>query len=358
MAILQAADVADVVIGTLRNLGRMKFQQIAQNLQQYEVMAQWFRKDKMTFQSGRGINRQLMNKLSNQARHRGLLDTDAGDIPDLLDQITVDWRHADTKWVIVYQTDILMNSGEELVTNVIQPKRADAMISLAEELEEKAFAIASSSNKTDPWGLPYWIVTNSSTGFNGGAPSGHTTVGGVDLSDSPTFKNYTAQYTNVSKSDLIKKMRSGHRKVRWKSPVNIDDYRQMAGPDFRIYCKEATLSSFEDIGEAQNENLGRDLAPMGGVRDVRYVNDTIVFRKIPIINAWQLDDSAFTAANNPVYMVDHTTFYPVCLKGDFLRESPPEKAPGQHNVWRVFVDLTYNYICIDRRRNAVFDTAA
>ena len=216
MAILAATDVADVVAGTLRELGRLKFQQIAQNLQSYEVMSQWFKTDKVQFQSGIGIQKTLMNALSDQAGHVGLLDTDNGDIPDLLDNIQVDWRHAQTKWSIIYQSDILMNRGEALITNVIEPRRADAMISLAEELEAKAWSVPSTTNKTEPWGLPYWIVTNSSTGFNGGAPGSHTTVGGVSLTDSPTFKNYTAQYTSVTKQDLLKKMRTGHRKLQWK----------------------------------------------------------------------------------------------------------------------------------------------
>ena len=148
--------------------------------------------------------------------------------------------------------------------------------------------------------------------------------------------------------------------MRFKSPVGTPDYSKTAGDAgrFRLYVKEATLSSFEDIGESQNENLGRDVAPYGGSKDVRYVTETLTFRKNPIIWIPQLDDAAFTAANNPVYMVDHATFYPVCLKGDFLRETGPNPAPNQHNVFRTFVDLSYNFVCVNRRRNAVFDTAS
>jgi len=62
-------------------------------------------------------------------------------------------------------------------------------------------------------------------------------------------------------------------------------------------------------------------------------------------------------SQNPVYGVDHSTFYPVCLTGDYLRESEAKPAPSQHNVFQVFVDLTYNYLCIDRRRNWVLATA-
>lgn len=362
MVALMANDIADLVAGTLDDLGPMKFEQIAQNFTHLEVMPKWFKKDKIVMEDGKGIQRTLMNALGDPAEHVGLLDTDSVDIPDLLALLNIDWVHVQTKWGFHYVTDILMNRGKSLILNVIKPRRDGSMISLAEELEKKAFQVPNVGSNTVPNGLPYYIVTNATTGFNGGLPSGpdavaHTTVAGVNITTTPTYKNYTAQYVTVSKTDLIPKMRTGHRQTGWQSPMIGKDYSGPVWEALRYYVKEATLSTFEDIGEAQNENLGRDLAPYGGARDVKFVDYTIAFRKHPIIWIPFMEDAAFVAANNPVYQVDHNTFYPLCLKGDYLREQRPEKAPNQHNVFRVFVDLTYQYLCINRRRNAVYDTA-
>lgn len=335
-------DIADLVAGTLRELGRMKFQQIAQNLQDYEVFPTWFKKDKVTFDSGIGIQRTLMNRLSGAASHVGLLDPDNVNITDVLDQLQVPWRHAQTSWGFIHQ-ETLMNRGEALIVNIIKPRRTAAMIDLVEELENKAWASpSSSSDKLNPFGIPYWIVKNSSTGFNGGAPSGWTDVAGVSLTDSPTFKNYTGQYAAVSKPDLIKKLRTAKRKCNFKSPIDINDYRNGKGQRYRLYTNESVVASFEDIGESQNENLGRDIASIDGVQ--------MTFRGHPIRWIPKLDEDT----TNPVYGVDHSTFMPVCLKGDYLRESRAKQAPNQHNVYEVFVDLTYNYLCLDRRRNWVF----
>lgn len=345
MSVLTAKDINDLVAGTLDDLGRLKFQQIAQNLVHYEVFSKWFKKDKVAFDSGIGIQRTLMNKLDSQAaRHVGLTDDDQVNIPDVIDQLTVPWRQVQTSWALIYQTDILMNRGSALVFNVIKPRRAAAMLALVEELENKAWATPGASNKVNPYGLPYYVVKNATTGFNGGAPTGHTTVAGVSLTDSPTFKNYTAQYTSISKANLIKKLRTAHRKTRFISPITIDDYRGGLGERYRCYVNESTISDIEDIGEGQNENLGRDIATMDG---------TMVFRKHPIIWVPKLDEDT----QNPFYMIDHSTFYPVCLRGDYLRESEATKAPNQHNVFQIFVDLTYNYVCLDRRRNSVLATA-
>ena len=113
--------------------------------------------------------------------------------------------------------------------------------------------------------------------------------------------------------------------------------------DGGLYVNETTISGIEDLGEAQNENLGRDIATM---------DNAMVFRNHPILWVPKLDADT----TNPVYGLDHSTFYPVCLKGDYLRESDAEKSPNNHNTYVVYVDLTYNFICVDRRRNWVIAT--
>lgn len=340
---LTATDIQDLVATTLRELGPLRFQQIAQKYQHLEVFSRWFKKDKVVFDHGIGIQRTLMTKIDEtSARYVGFTEPDTTSVIDVLDQIQVNWAHCQTHWSLIYQTDILMNQGRALVLNVLQPRRAAALIGLAEMLEERAFGSPpSSSNKTLPWGVQYWIVQNSSAGFNGGAASGHTTKAGVDPTDATGFKNYTGTYKNVTKADLIKSMRTSHRKCRFRSPVNIRDYRNGLMDRYRIYTDETVISSFEDVGEGQNENLGRDVASMDG---------STFFRNHPVIWIPYLD----TMTNSPVYMLDMSTFYPVCLAGDYLRESPPMVNPNNHNTFSIFVDLTHNYLCVDPRRSAVF----
>jgi hypothetical protein len=345
MPVLQESDIADLVKGTLKELGRLKFQQIAQNLPDYEVFPVWFKKDRVAFDSGIGIQRTLMNRLSGAARHVGLMDTDSTNISDVIDQLSIPWRHAQTTWGFIFQ-ETLQNRGEALIFNVVKPRRADAMISLVEELESKAWAApTSSTDKTNPYGIPYWIVKNATTGFNGSYPSGFTDVAGISLTTTPNFKNYTGQYVTVSKADLIKKLRTAKRKCNFKSPVDIEDYRGGKGERYRLYTTESVFSTFEDVGESQNENLGRDIASVNGF--------DLSFRGHPIRWVPALD----TDTQNPVYGVDHSTFMPVCLKGDYLRESDAKPVPFQHNCYAIFVDLTYNYLCFDRRRNWVLNIA-
>lgn len=341
---INATDIADMVIGVQRDLGRNKFQNIAQSLPHYEIFSKWFKKDKVAFDSGIGISRTLLNKVANACSHVGLLDTLQVNIEDVLDQLTLDWRHARTHWALVYQTDILMNAGTSRIVSTVKARRASAMLDMVEELETYGWSAPGVGDKRLPMGLPYWIVKNSTTGFTGGYPGSHTTIGGVSLTDSPNFQNYSATYTTVSKGDFVKKARTAHRQCRFRSPVSIQDFRGSTGERYRCYVNEATMSNIEDIGEGQNESLGRDIASMDGV---------VTFRRHPIIWVPELDSDT----QNPFYMVDHTTFMPVCLKGDYLRETEARVAPNQDNVFFSTLWVTYNYVCFDRRRNAVLYVA-
>jgi hypothetical protein len=264
------------------------------------------------------------------------------DVKDLLSSINIPWRHAQTAWAFE-RRETLMNRGQSLIVKVIEPRRVGAMINMAEVLEAKAWTCPDVSNETDPYGLPYYVVTNAATGFNGGAPSGHTTVAGLNPTTFPKWRNYTSTYSAMTKADAIKKLRTAHRKIHWKSPVKIEELRGGNGDRYRIYTDEATVSEFEEIGESQNDNLGKDIASIDGV--------TLTFRRHPIVWVPYLDVNP--AAVNPVYLIDHSTFYPVVLAGDYLRETSPEKKADMHNTFVTFVDLSYNYFCIDRRRNAV-----
>lgn len=342
MAAIEALDVVDLVKSTLRDLGRGTFQQVAQDVVDYPVFTSWFKKDKVMFDDGIGIQRTLMARLPDVAKHVGWADEDTASIEDIMEQLQVPWRHAETRWSFKYQ-ETLMNKGKSLIFNVIKPRRAGAMIKLAQICDNGAWAVPTSeSDKTQPWGVPYWVpIVSGDPGFNGGLPGSYATIAGLTQTEVPTFKSYSGTYVSVTKPDLIKKMRTMKRATGFKSPIDLADYRKGKGERYRVYTNENVLSSFEEIGESQNENLGRDLASIDGVN--------MTFRGNPIVYTPQLDSN--TA--DPVYFLDHSTFYPACLVGDYMREDGPIRDPKKRDWYTTYVNLSYNYLCLDRRRNGV-----
>jgi hypothetical protein len=329
-----------MITTTLHDLGRGRFHQIAQDLVEYLVLPRLLRKGNVRMQSsGIGIRETLMTGTGGAARWVGLNEEDAVTYSDVLDQLTVVWcRLTDNmSWE---RRMLLENRGEARINNVIKPQRVAMMLRVADALEEGFFAAPDATDTKKPWGLKYWIVKNSTTGFNGGLPSGFSTVGGVSITDTPAFQNYTVQYTNVTKADLIKSLRTAHRATRWRSPYKTSEMVSEFGERRQIYLNEATISDVEDVGEGQNENLGRDIASM---------DDRIVFKRHPLIYVPYLDEDT----TNPLYMIDLETIKPIVLKGDYLRESDAARSPKQHNTFEVHTDLSINFVCTNRRANAV-----
>lgn len=345
MAILTDNQIKDLIVAAQTDPMRGKFSQIAQELQDYQVMRLWLRKDRVQFDSGHGIDYTLMYRLAGAAQHSGQFEEDETNVRALLTSLHIDWVHAKTFWPWE-RRETLMNRNKARVVNHIKLRRLGAFIDIAKILEVAAWSLRDSGDATLPNGIPYYVVKNATEGFNGGLPAGHSDVAGVNLTTVPTYKNYTDQYTNVTKEDLILKMRRAHLKMGYRSPVTSDDFRGPMGRKYRIYLPLEERLTMETRAEQQNDNLGPDVASMDG---------QTVFKKIPLEWIPQLDSDE----DAPIYMIDITSFFPVILAGDYLRESGPiHGGIKQHNVFINFVDLTYNFLCIDRRRNAVISTAA
>lgn len=340
MSVIQAADIADLVASTQKDLGKMKFTQIATSLQDYPAMRSLIRKNRVQFDSGTGIQRNVMLRHSGAARHAGLYDQDAVNVADVMATIDIPWRHSVTNYA-VESHEVTMNTGGAQIVDLVKIRRTDAMISLTELMESTFWGQPSSDDNVTPFGILYWLVYSASTGFNGGNNSLWASgPGNLSSTTYANWKNYTAQYTAVSKDDLITKMRSAFRLCTWTNPVSIPDY-DIGGMRRQIYVNEATIAALETIGEAQNDSLGRDLASMDG---------KILFHGTPVNYVPQLDDYG-TA--DPVYMIDWSCFHPVILRGWYMKETGPKPAPNQHNVLVTFVDLSWNLLCTNRRRQAL-----
>ncbi len=348
MATLQAQDIADVVSSTLRELNKGKLSQVAQSLQRYEVVSRWFRRDQRMITGGYGIQQAVMTKLDeNAADHVGLFEEDTINVADLLVLMQVDFVHAQTKWAYDVR-EMMMNRSSAKIVDLVKARETGAFIKLADKLEAAAWADRATTNTKDPNGIPHYCVYNATTGFNGSVPTGHTTVAAIDPTVHTNWKNYTAQYTDVTKGDLIKLMRTAHRKIQFFSPLTTSgDTAARLADRYRIYLNETTISSIEDLGTAQNDNLGADIASMDG---------RMVFKGHPMIWIPYLDDNA-ASGSDPVYMIDTKSIFPAILAGNFFRQTGPKEAAKQHNVMEVFKDITYQYVCINRRALALIATA-
>lgn len=347
---LSVEQIDDLILTTHKKRDPQKFNQIAQSKVSYPLLDYMLRKKNMKGITGTSILRPVMLKKTGASRMVGMFAQDTVNVADVSKQVEAPWRHVNTP--IAYDVkEFMINAGDEQIIQLLKLRKADADISRVEHMSGQLWSSpTSSSDALNMWGIPHWVVGNSSTGFNGGAPTGWTTVGGLTpgATDTPNWKNYTAQYAAVSKTDLIKKMIDGFAETGFESPITVDDFARGDKMDrYKIFAPRSVISSVEALQEQQNDQLGSDAAPMFGKASIN---------RTPLTREPALDDTtAFPKA--PVFCLDMRYWELFYLIGSLERTSKPMPAPNQHDVRVIHIDDTMNLICSDRRRQAIFQTA-
>ena len=331
---LTATGLQDLVNTTLRDLGKPRFTEIATDLQEHTAMRNLLRKNRIELQSGYGVQWDVKVSQSGAAANVGLGASDNVNIVDTMVQATADWRNTTTNYAIIGQ-EISMNAEPSRIVDLIKSRRFDAMISFAEIMESNFWGppVALTDNLT-PWGVNTWIVKNATEGFNGGVPSGYTTIG-LNPTTYPRWQNWTYQYVSVSRDDLIRHWRKAATFTNFKPAIEgMPTFN--TGDVYGFYTNYGVIGPLEEALESQNDNLGNDIASKDGMT---------MFRRVPV--SWVPKLEADTT--NPVYGLHWGWFKTIILKGWWLRETHVPIYPGQHTISAHFLDSTYQFILRNRR---------
>ena len=341
----------DLTKTTLQNLPNLEFEMAMKN-NEYPVMNQWFQGDKVEVESGTSIVRNIILETSGNARHVRLYQKTPINVSDIQFQVTAPWVQLQTHWSIE-RREALRNRAPARFIDLLQTRRLDAVVDLADMLEAAAWVAPSgSTDDLAPYGVPYWLSMleddTSTAGFNAyrvrwnsATYTGTTTKGGIDGSAQTRWRNYADLYTAIN-ATFIARLRKAFHATNFKSPMIAKDLTQGPRSQYRLYTGLQNLCDYEDLVTQANDNLGPDLDPYHG-------NTT--FRRVPIQYVNALDSLTVLGGNNtvnsplPWYGVNHAKFYPIVLSGDWLREEPPMKDVEQHNVVTAFIDGSYQFFC-------------
>jgi hypothetical protein len=356
---LQADQDLDLITITLRDLGELKWTDIVSSLQEHVFLSRILKKEKVGFHAGYGIQFNVQVNPAGSARMTGLFATDEVSVQDLMINGNLPWRHCTTNYALDGH-EIAMNREPRKIVDLLKERRAGAMISLAELLETEAWNQPSgSSDSLNLFGVPYWIVPNATQGFNGGNPFGFTSgAGNINSSVYSNWANYTDQYVDPTKLDMIRRWRRAAYFTNFMSPVNADVPTYNTGNKYGYYTTYFVVQRCEETAEQQNDNLGNDIASKDG---------QAVFRRNPIVWVPKLEtlsgngmSGAFSNSTyastggyavNPIFGINWGVFRPVFLEGWYMREKGPFALDGiQHTVYAVHVDSSLNVECRDRRR--------
>lgn len=348
MAFLQADDIADLIKTTQRDLGRMKWTDISYSLQEYIALPMILQREKVSFQSGYGIQWNVAVATSGAAKDTELYATDSVNVSDVMQTANIPWRHVTTNYAIE-RREIAMNRAPAEIVDLVRIRRNDAMIDMAKHLEERFWTKPSASTDNQRmYGIPYWIVypgTVSGDGsFAGGNPSGFSAgAGNLDSGQYSGWKNWAATYSSITKEDLVRKWRKAATFTNFKAPVPSPSYS--TGSNYGYYTNYNVIGPLEEALEAQNDNLGNDIASKDG---------KLLFRQVPVTWVPYLESNSA----NPVYGINWGCLKPAFLAGEYMREEGPTAASNQHTVFVTHVDTTLNLMCSNRRMNFVLGTGS
>src|SRR3990167_2147351 len=352
MASYAAENYADLVTNTLNTFKRNEWSDIVLDLQKYVAMPYMLAKHRTTFKSGPKIEFRVRLFSNDAAENVKLNQENNYTSADVMKTGEVPWRTTHTFWTLEERL-ISMNRDPGQIVDMLKTSKHDAMTSLAEQCETNFFsAPPSSSDELAPFGLPYWIVKNNTEGFNGGAPSGFTTVGNLNPTTYARWKNWTAQYTTVSKTDFVRKVRTAMVKTKFRPPVPYSSSTNQRPSNegtklqnrFVLFAGYDLIRPLEELLEGQNDSLGNDVASKDGL---------VTIRRTPIEYASYIDENDTT---DPIYGVCLDAFECVVLSGEYLRESKVRQHPTAHRTLIQDIDLTHNFCCKDRRQNFVIAT--
>jgi len=325
----------------------------------YEVVNRWFGPDKRVLDGGDVVKAYISLKDTGNAQHVEMYDTDTPNVANVDKEITVNWTHAQTSFSYSLK-ELAMNLGNKRrVYNLLKQRRLNAYREFADLLEEAAWKTPASSTDTkSPHGLPAWIVQADADSASGdfvgyvgdystvnSAESAYADVGGIPCTSTTNqrWANWYADHDDQLNDALLKKMRRAFRKTHFQTPIIA---RQAIDPNsdfsnFRIYTNDEVLDALEEYALKSDDRVGSDLGKYSGA---------VTFKNIPIIYVDILDDvKKYVYGGNPIFGVNHNHFRAVILENENFRVNKPLTKVGQHNVFTVYVDLTYAYICDNRR---------
>lgn len=347
-AALQATDIADLVTTTLNELGELKFTDLMSNYQNTIALKRLMKKNKTTFDAGPKVQWNLITDTNGSARFVGLGETDIVNIKNVMTTASVDWRHITWNWAIE-RREIAFNRTPRKIVDMSKTRRIAAFGDAIIKFEQAYWQVPDVTDTVTAYGIPYYVVKSNTAataanadGFNGLVPSGYTTVANLSSTTYPRWANYATQYTSISKDDLIRKWR--RMAVYTDFMPLVDEIPQYTtGEDYGYYTNYAVVSSLEELLEAQNDDLGPDVASMDG---------KVLFRRVPVTFVKQLDRDT----TNPVYSLNWGELHTMGLRGEWMREVVMPQYPGQHTLSATFTDCTYNLLCRNRRRQGVLAT--
>jgi hypothetical protein len=272
-------------------------------------------------------------------------------VADVQGRLKAEWVEGQTQFNISRQ-EMMRNRGKSKLIDLVKSRRIDALSDLANLLEVQGWSAPNSpSDDLNAWGIPYWLVkptapqTAAQTlGFQGGTYStAFPDCGGIDptqaVPDASRWKSYNGSWTNSSAvitDDDIANITDMMLLTEFTPPQFVTDINAGNFSKRRFYSGRVLRRALEDRARKVNDNYGADVG--------KYAGGTLIMNT-PVKYVPYLDNDT----TYPLYMINHAYFKAFIMAGEYLREEGPMNSRDLHNVWSTFYNLSFNFLCTNRR---------
>jgi hypothetical protein len=239
------------------------------------------------------------------------------------------------------------NNPKKMFT-LLTARRASIQLASIDTLEAALWGAPTSTEEAEdtPKGIPFWIQKENSLtdgSFTGGDPSGFTNGAGNLASATYTgWQNYVDNYVAWTDDDGFDALQKAMLKMNVRAPgghaKDVPDNQGMS--ETKFFCNMTTYLALKKATKEQNDQCGMDLDPISGG---------------PMFNKRKFEYIAYldNDTQNPLYIIDMSVFKAHYLRGDYWRETGPAPVAGRHNTIGMFVDLSYQWVCTNRRKTGV-----
>jgi len=327
--------------------------------QTYEVVNRWLTGDRKKLDGGDCVKTYISLKDTGNAQHVRDYETDTPNVANTDAEVTVNWVHAQSSFTYTMK-ELAMNLGNRSrVYNLLKTRRQNCLREIADMLEEVAWKTPSSAqDDRSPHGIPAWLcqadvdgVTGNFYGYVGDyttsddSESAYADVGGIACTSTTNTRwaSWYADHNNSLGDGLMKILRRAFRNTKFQSPIvakqAIDPSSDFS--NFRLYTNNDVLDEIEELAIKSDDRVGADLGKYAG---------GVIFKGIPFKYVDSLNNElTYVYGNNPIFGINHNHFWGYILGGEDFRLNKPMNKVGQHNVFTVYIDLSYAYICDNRR---------
>jgi hypothetical protein len=340
---LTVDELADITNVTLSSYARGKITDLSTALQKFTFMSNFSDPKKKEVDSGQSIAFEVLTDESGSARHMGFYDQDVTNVPAVTTTGSFPWRGTTTNHSYDIGEPKLQNATAAKLKDIIEIRKAASDVSMLELMETTGWSKPADSTDTEtPYGVPMYVVKNSTQGFNGGNPAGFTSgVGSISSSTYTRWANYTDTYTNITETDFFRNVRRATVFTKFEPSIKIATHN--TGDNMEFYTNYTVIGATEEYLMSNNQNLGNDMAPKDGAA---------MLRRTPINWVPKLEDDS----SNPFYGINWGEMKIFILEG-FDMVDLVKKDPLRRHVVQVHTDVRWNLVCRNRRRNFVIYVA-